>query len=141
MSDRLADLLAPQRFRASLIGGLGVLALLLSTLGIYGVVAYAVGRQTREIGVRMALGEEPQRVRRRVVASALRMAGAGVAVGIVLALGASRWLAAFLVGVDARDPRMLVAAAAVLTIVATLAAYIPARRASRIDPLTALRAD
>jgi ABC-type antimicrobial peptide transport system permease subunit len=141
MDERLSDLLAPERFLASLIGGLGVVALLLSTLGIYGVVAYAVGRQTREIGVRMALGEEPHRVRRRVVLSAFWMAAAGAAAGVALALGASRWLAAFLVGVDPRDPRMLVAAAALLTVVALLAAYVPAHRASQIDPLVALRSD
>jgi len=135
------DALAPQRFRASLIAALGALALVLSTLGIYGVVAYAVSRQTREIGVRMALGEEQSAVRRRVLLSALRMAGLGIGLGVVLALASSKWLSAFVVGVQPRDPMTLGAVALLLVSVTALAAYIPARRASRIDPLVALRAD
>ena len=141
MDDRVREALAPQRFRAALTGGLGMLALALSTLGIYAVVAYGVGRQTREIGVRMALGEDAGQVRRRVVTSALRMASGGVVVGSLLALFTSRWLSTFVVGVDPRDPLMLGGAALTLGVVAMLAAYIPARRASRIDPLAALRSD
>ncbi|HUQ82191.1 MAG TPA: ABC transporter permease, partial [Gemmatimonadaceae bacterium] len=141
MEQRVRDALAPQRFRASLIAGLGILALVLSTLGIYGVVAYAVSRQTREIGVRMALGEDQSSVRRRVLFSALRMAVVGVALGAVLAMFASTWLSAFVVGVRARDPLTLGAAALLIAAVTAVAAYIPARRASRIDPLVALRAD
>ena len=141
MDDRVRDALAPQRFRAALTGSLGFLALALSTLGIYAVVAYAVGRQTREIGVRMALGEDSSQVRRRVVSSALKMAGGGTVFGLLLALGSSRWLSTFVVGVNPRDPVMLAGAAIVLTVVAAVAAYVPARRASRIDPLVALRSD
>jgi len=141
MDERVRDAVAPQRFRAALIGGLGVLALLLSTLGVYGVVAYAVNRQTREIGIRMALGEDRGAVRRRVVLDALRIAGLGAAGGVLLALAASQWLSAFIVGVRPRDPVMLVLASGILLGVAALASYFPARRASRIDPLTALRSD
>ena len=141
MDDRVRQALAPQRFRAALTGSLGLLALALSTLGIYAVVAYAVGRQTREIGVRMALGEDSGQVQRRVVSSALKMASGGVVVGLILALVTSRWLSTFIVGVNPRDPVMLGGAALVLATVAAIAAYIPARRASRIDPLVALRSD
>lgn len=141
MNDRVREALAPQRFRAALTGSLGVLALALSTLGIYAVVAYGVGRQTREIGVRMALGEDAGQVRRRVVTSALRMASGGVVTGLLLAIATSRWLSTFVVGVDPRDPLMLGGAAVVLAAVAVIAAYVPARRASRIDPLVALRSD
>jgi predicted lysophospholipase L1 biosynthesis ABC-type transport system permease subunit len=141
MADRVRDALAPQRFRAALTGSLGLLALALSTLGIFAVVSYGVGRQTREIGVRMALGEDSGQVRRRVVSSALKMASGGVVLGLVLALVTSRWLSTFVVGVNPRDPVMLGSAAIVLAFVAALAAYIPARRASRIDPLVALRSD
>ena len=141
MEERVRGALAPQRFRASLIAGLGILALVLSTLGIYGVVAYAVSRQTREIGVRMALGEDQSSVRRRVLLSALRMAMVGIVIGAVLAMFTSRWLTAFLVGVRARDPLTLGAAALAIAAVTAVAAYVPARRASRIDPLVALRSD
>jgi predicted permease len=141
MDERIRDALAPQRFRAVLTGGLGVLAVALATLGIYAVVAYTVGRQTREIGVRMALGEDAGQVRRRVVSSALKMASGGVAIGVVLALATSRWLASFVVGVNPRDPAMLGGAAIVLAGVAVIAAAVPARRASRVDPLVALRSD
>jgi putative ABC transport system permease protein len=141
MDERMADAVAPQRFRAALVAGLGTLAVVLSMLGVYGVVAYAVSRRTREIGIRMALGEARGKIRRRVVGSALRIAAAGAAVGVVLATAVSRWLSSFLVGVSPRDPLTLVAATAVLLGVATAAAYIPARRASRVDPVVALRSD
>ncbi|MEP7344617.1 MAG: ADOP family duplicated permease [Gemmatimonadaceae bacterium] len=141
MEERVREAVAPQRFRAALIGGLALLALLLSTLGVYGVVAYAVSRQTRDIGIRMALGEDRGAVRRRVVLDALRIAGFGAAAGVLLALAVSQWLSAFIVGVRPRDPLMLGAACVILLGVATLAAYFPARRASRIDPLSALRGD
>ena len=89
----------------------------------------------------MALGEDQGRVRRRVLLSALRMAGIGIGLGAVLALGTSRWLSAFLVGVRPRDPVMLAAVALLIAVVTAVAAYVPARRASRIDPLVALRSD
>src|SRR5215218_3623061 len=91
--------------------------------------------------VGMALGEDQGRVRRRVLLSALRMAGIGIGLGAVLALGTSRWLSAFLVGVRPRDPVMLAAVALLIAVVTAVAAYVPARRASRIDPLVALRSD
>jgi putative ABC transport system permease protein len=141
LEQRVTDSVAPQRFRAALVSGLGLLALLLSIVGIYGVLAYSVNRRTREIGIRMALGEERSSVRRRVVATSLRMVAVGGAAGIVAALLVGRWLAGFVVGISPRDPAMLAAVSAVLLVAAVLAAYIPARRASRVDPLTAIRSD
>lgn len=141
MSTRLSDALAPQRFRAVLIAALGILALALSLIGIYGVVSYAVSRQRKEISIRMALGETAARVRQRVVLNALRLGVLGTVAGVVLSLGAGRWLAAFLVGVSAHDARMLGAVGATLLTVVLVAAYVPARRASLVDPSMALRSD
>jgi putative ABC transport system permease protein len=141
MEARLASSLAQQRFRAAIVGGLTVFAVLLSIVGIYGVVAYAVSRRTREIGIRMALGEDANRVRRRIIGSVLRTAGLGVALGLIGSFFAGNWLATQLVGVTPHDPRHLLAAAVAALGIAMVAAYVPARRASRVDPLVALRAD
>ncbi|MEP6833595.1 MAG: ADOP family duplicated permease [Gemmatimonas sp.] len=141
MDDRVSLVMAPQRFRAALISGLGFAALLLSALGIYGVVAQNVARQTREIGIRLALGETDGRVRWRVIGEALRVAALGAALGVMLSLALSRWLSGFIVGVTVYNPIMLGATALLLMMVALTAAYIPARRASRSDPLSALRSE
>jgi putative ABC transport system permease protein len=141
MEERIHTSLGPQRFRAALMATLGLLALVLAVIGIYGVVAYSVTRRTREIGIRMALGEAGRDVRTRVVGDALRVASIGIGVGIALALIAGKWLAIFLVGVSPRDPAMLFGSAIGLAAVVCAAAYGPARRAARVDPVTALRAE
>jgi putative ABC transport system permease protein len=141
MEERIQTSLGPQRFRASLMSTLGALALALAVIGIYGVVAYAVTRRTREIGIRMALGEAAHEVRSRVVGDALRVATVGIVAGIGLALLAGRWLTVFLVGVSPRDPSLLVASAVGLAAIVAAAAYGPARRAGSVDPVTALRAE
>jgi putative ABC transport system permease protein len=141
LEERLADAAAPQRFRGALVGTLGALALALSVVGIYGVVAYAVSRRTREIGIRLALGEAQHAIRTRVVAQALAPAVVGVAIGITAAIYAARWLESFVLGVAPRDPPTLAAVSVLFLTVTALAAYVPARRASRIDPTVALRAD
>ena len=141
MDERIQRSLGAERFRAALMATLGALALALAIVGIYGVVAYSVSRRTREIGIRMALGEAAHAVRRRVVADALRVASVGLVAGAALALFSGKWLTVFLVGVDPYDGAMLVAATGLLTVVVAAAAYGPARRAARVDPVTALRAD
>jgi len=141
MRDRLARAAATQRFRAALMGALGTLALVLAAIGIYGVVASSVTRRTQEIGVRMALGEEAALVRRRVVGDAIGMAAAGLVIGTAAALLSGRWISAFLVGVSATDAKTLGGAVAVLVVMTVGAAYVPARRASQIDPMVALRSD
>jgi putative ABC transport system permease protein len=139
MDDRLAESLASQRFRAVLVGGLCLLAVVLSVVGIYGVVSYAVAGRTREIGIRMALGESASRVRRLVLASALRTATIGAVAGVGVAVMASRWLAQFEVGTTGVNlPALLLATVLALGIVAA-SAFLPARRASRVDPVEALR--
>ena len=141
MDQRVERSLGAQRFRAALMATLGALALVLAVIGIYSVVAYSVSRRTREIGIRMALGEAAHEVRRRVVMDAFRTAGAGIVVGSGAALGCGKWLTVFLVGVSPYDGTMLATAAGLLGAVVLAAAYGPARRAARVDPVTALRAD
>jgi predicted permease len=142
LEDRMRRTTAPERFRAILVGTLATLALLLSLLGVYGLVAWVVGRRTREIGIRMALGEASTHVRLRVIGSALRLGAIGVSLGALLALGLARWLQAFATGdISARDPVSLFATMAVFLVATAVAAWIPARRASRVDPLLAIRAE
>jgi ABC-type antimicrobial peptide transport system permease subunit len=142
LEERVKRSTAPERFRAILVGTLAALALLLSLLGIYGLVAWIVGRRTREIGIRMALGEAALRVRLTVIGNAVRLGMVGVVLGGGLALLATRWLKAFVAGnVSANDPVSLLSTMAVFLVVTAVAAWIPARRASRVDPLLAIRAE
>jgi putative ABC transport system permease protein len=114
-------------------------ALALSLIGVYGVMAYAVSERTHELGVRIALGASPSDIRSLVVGEGTRLAAIGIAIGIVGALAASRALGALLFGVSATDPVTFALAALALAAAGVAAAYLPARRASRIDPVTLLR--
>jgi putative ABC transport system permease protein len=131
--------LAPQRVVVSVSGSLGVIGVLLAAIGIYGVTAYAVSRRTREIGIRMALGAQRTDVLAMVMHQGLWLAGIGAAIGLLLAAVASQALAVFLFGIPPLDPLIFGAAAALFAVVALTACYLPARRATHIDPLTALR--
>jgi putative ABC transport system permease protein len=122
-----------------LLGVFAGLALLLAAIGLYGVLAYQVGRQAPEIGLRMALGASPTNVLRRVLTQGLLLAAAGIGIGIVGALAASRLLASFLFEVKPTDPATYTAVALVLLVTAGVASYLPARRAMRVDPVAALR--
>lgn len=130
---------AQQRFSAQLVGAFAVIALLLAAIGIYGVIAYSVGQRTREIGVRMALGASPGDVLRHVLGQSLSLIATGVAAGLMAALGLSRLLTKLLYGVSANDPLIFIGVPLLLAAVALLASYLPARKATRIDPLAALR--
>jgi ABC-type antimicrobial peptide transport system permease subunit len=131
--------LLPAKLAAQTIGIVGLVATLLAAVGLYGVIAYAVARRTREIGIRMALGAQPSGVLGMIMRHGLGVAAAGVAAGSVLAWLAARGVAASLYGVGAADPAAWAGAIAVLLSAAALANYIPARRASRVDPSVALR--
>jgi predicted permease len=139
MRGRMDDSLRQERLVAALAGGLSVFGALLAALGLYGVVNYAVARRTRELAVRLALGALPRDVFSAVLQRTLRLALVGIALGVPAALACTRLLGSFLFGVTGSDPLTLLLAAAGLALLALAAGYLPARRAVRVDPLTALR--
>jgi len=152
MDEIIARTLAPRRFSMILLGVFAGLALVLSSVGIYGVVSYLVSQRTHEIGLRMALGARRADVLRLILGHGMKMALAGVAVGLAAAFGLTRLMAQaapdqadrtksanLLFGVSATDPLTFFAVALVLLVVALAACYIPARRAMRVDPMVALR--
>jgi len=122
-----------------LLGIFAVLALVLSSVGIYGVISYVVGQRTHEIGIRIALGAQRKDVLALVLGEGTRTTLLGVGIGLIAALGLTRLMASVLYGVSATDPLTFVAVAGVLAAVALAASYIPARRAMRVDPIVALR--
>jgi predicted permease len=131
--------LGPRRFHAILIACFGAAALVLATTGVFGVTAYSVSRRTREIGVRAALGAEPSALRRLIVAQGLRAVLPGVAAGIAASLALTRTLESLLFGVTPTDPSTLAGTSLLLLAVGLLACYVPARRATKVDPVVALR--
>ena len=141
METVIAEAMAGRAFLSLLLGIAAGVALLLAAVGLYGVVSYVVARRTREIGMRMAIGARPGEVLRLVVGRSLVLTGAGLLAGVLLSLAATRLLEGVLVGVEPTDPSSFAGAAAVLATVALLASWIPARRAARIDPAEALRAE
>lgn len=139
MSQLADESLTFRRAGMTLAGGFGLLSLVLAAIGIFGVLSYSVTRRTREIGVRLALGATPGDVSRLVIREGLAMAAIGVTVGLATALALSRFLRSVLYGVGPSDPLTYLAAMATLITVAFLATWLPARRASAVDPITALR--
>jgi putative ABC transport system permease protein len=141
MDQMLAGLVAERRFSMALVGAFAGLALVLALIGAYGVTSYLVSQRTKEIGVRLALGAEPSRVSKLVVVEGMRVAGAGVLAGVVIALATTRLASSLLYDVSPRDPLTIGVVVVTLLGVSALANYLPARRAARVDPLTALRQD
>jgi putative ABC transport system permease protein len=139
MEENMATTVAQPRFRTWLIGILAMLALVLAAVGVYGVMSYTVTQRTSEIGVRVALGAQPRDVFRIIVGQGLRLALFGVSVGLVAALVLTRLLQSFLFGISAYDPLTFIGVSVLLTLVAVAASYFPARRATRVDPMIALR--
>jgi predicted permease len=139
MTKIVSDSIATQRFTMILLEIFSGLALVLSSVGIYGVISYLVGQRTHEIGIRLALGAQRRDVMRMVLGEGLRVALLGVVVGIVAALGLTRLLTQMIFGVRAVDPLTFAGVAILLTFIAMVACYIPARRAMRVDPIVALR--
>jgi ABC-type antimicrobial peptide transport system permease subunit len=135
----ISDSLAPRRFSMILLGTFAGLALLLASIGIYGVISYVVGQRSNEIGVRMALGAKSQDILRLVLEDGGKLVLMGIAIGLVAAFGLTRLIKSFLYGVDAADPLTFAAVAVLLSLVALVACYVPARRAARVDPVIALR--
>ena len=139
MEEVVAKSTARQDFNMLLMIIFGGSALLLAAIGIYGLMAHSVQQRTQEMGIRMALGAKPGDVRNMVVLQGMRLALAGVAIGVAAALGLTRFLASFLFGVKALDPLAFIATPILLVSVALVAVWLPARRASRVDPINALR--
>ena len=139
MNHVIAESLAQQRFSMILLGAFAAVALLLASLGIYGVISYLVGQRTHELGIRLALGAQRQDVLRLVLGHGMKMALAGVALGLAVSLGLTRLISKMLYGVSATDPATFAVITLLLVLVALLACFIPAWRATQVDPLVALR--
>jgi ABC-type antimicrobial peptide transport system permease subunit len=130
---------SPRRFVVILLGGFAGFALVLASLGIYAVISYSVSQRTQEIGIRMALGASAEMLQRSILLQTLGLAGIGMAAGVVASWILARTLSGMLFGVTPSDPPTFAAMVIVLAVVAALAGYLPARRASRIEPMSALR--
>jgi ABC-type antimicrobial peptide transport system permease subunit len=123
------------------VGGFAVVAALLASIGVYGVLAYTVAERRQEIGIRMALGATRASIVRQFLTQGVWLAVIGLVAGVAAALGVSRWIGSLLFQVEASDPWTMAAAGAAVVVAVGLASYVPARRAARVDPLVALRAE
>ena len=139
VTEYVANSVATPRFTATLVGAFATLALLLAGFGLFSVMAYSVAQRSREIGIRMALGAQAADVRSLVVGQAFRLGAIGLAAGLAGALAAARVIATLLFGVSSSDPVTFAAVCALLLVVLAAAAYLPAHRATRVDPVAALR--
>ena len=133
--------LASQRFMLVLTGMLAALALTLAAVGIYSIMSYTVTQRTSEIGIRMSLGAEARDIFRLIVGQAAKLVGVGILAGVVVALGATRIMTSLLYGITATDPVTFVSICAIIGVIALVASYMPAYRATRVDPLVAIRYD
>ncbi|HEX8678696.1 MAG TPA: FtsX-like permease family protein, partial [Chthoniobacterales bacterium] len=141
LTEHMGTSLFPARMAAMALGSFGLLALVLAAVGIYGVMSQVVAGRTREIGLRMALGAQLSDVQKLILRQGMMLAAIGSAVGLAVAFGGAQLLKSFLYGVSASDPVTFTAIALLLLTIALLACWIPARRASRVDPMIALRAE
>jgi putative ABC transport system permease protein len=137
----VASSVGRQRFYASLIAIFAAVALILSAVGLYGVIAYAVSQRTHELGVRVALGATGDRISRMVIGEGLVLTAIGIVIGALASVFAGRLVSSLLFGVSSLDPMTIGSVTLVLVAVATLASWLPARRAARVDPLIAMRGD
>jgi ABC-type antimicrobial peptide transport system permease subunit len=141
MWDLYSGSLARTSFALVMLAIAGGMALLLGVIGIYGVIAYVVAQRAREIGIRSALGAKPQQLKRMFLVHGLTLSVAGVVIGLVVAAALGRLMSSLLFGVEPMDPAAYIAAIGVILAAAALASYVPARRASSIDPAETLRAE
>jgi putative ABC transport system permease protein len=135
------DSMAQPRFSMLLLAAFGGLAVVLAAIGMYGVISYSVAQRTREIGIRMALGAARASVFRLVIVQGARMATVGIVTGLAASAAITRWMAGFLYGVTPLDPVTFAVVPVLLAGIALVACYVPARRATRVDPVTALRCE
>jgi ABC-type antimicrobial peptide transport system permease subunit len=139
MNDRMYDSLARQRFATTMLGAFAVFAMILAAIGVYGAISYLVTQGAHDIGVRIALGASRGSILKMVVRRGMGLAGTGIACGLIGAAALTRVMANLLFGISAHDVAAFIAAPAFLAAVALAACYIPARRATRVDPMVALR--
>ncbi|MGH7689060.1 MAG: FtsX-like permease family protein, partial [Gemmatimonadaceae bacterium] len=139
MQDQVDKIVAPRRLESVVINVFAGLALVLAAVGLYGVMAYQVAQRTQELGIRMALGADRARVLWFVLRDGMDLALLGAALGVALSLALSRFIAGMLFGVSARDPFTFAVVPLILVVVALAACYLPARRATKVDPMVALR--
>jgi predicted permease len=141
VTGRLALALFPAKLVAVVLGSFGVLAVLLAATGVYGIMAYSVSRRTREIGIRMALGAAPSQVLRVVLLRTAVLLAVGTAIGLAMAFAGGKFFGQILYGISAHDPLTYISAIALMSVVGFIACWVPVRRAIKVDPLTALRAE
>jgi putative ABC transport system permease protein len=141
LNEHLSATLTPQRLLASLITSFGLLALLLAGIGLYGLLAYTVAQRTPEIGIRMALGAQTRDVLKLIVMRGMRLALLGVVIGLAAAFGLTRLMKSLLFGVSAIDPLTFAGVSLLLLGIAMVACWIPARRATKVDPMVALHCE
>jgi ABC-type antimicrobial peptide transport system permease subunit len=139
LNDAISRIYAPQRIASYVVGLFSGAALFLSAVGLYGVLAYAVAQRTREIGIRIAVGAKSTNILQLVIRQGVQLAGIGLVIGIAAALALARLMSSMLYGVSANDPLSLTIAIVVLSMATVLASLLPALRATRIDPIEALR--
>jgi putative ABC transport system permease protein len=139
LTEVVAASMTPQRFNMTLLGIFAGVALLLASVGVYGVISYSVTQRTHEIGIRMALGAQTSDVLKMILGQGMLLTAIGVAIGLGAALALTRVMASMLYGVTATDPLTFAAVSLLLAAVAFISCYIPARRATRVDPMNALR--
>jgi ABC-type antimicrobial peptide transport system permease subunit len=139
MNEVLDRSLASRRFSADLVGGFAGLAVLLASIGIYGLLAYMVGQKSREIGIRMALGARREDIQRMFLRKGVALAGVGVVAGLVFSASSASVMASLLYGVRPHDPAVFLTVPLLLLAMAAVASYFPARRATKVDPMNALR--
>ena len=139
MQDYVSDAMAQTRYSLILIGALGAAALLLAAIGLYGVISYSVSQRTNEIGIRVALGGRQSDILKLVIGEGMILTAVGAIVGLIGAFALTQLMSGILFGVRASDPLTYAGITGLLAVIALLATFIPARRAARIDPMTALR--
>jgi ABC-type antimicrobial peptide transport system permease subunit len=141
MAEAVSESVARPRFYATLLGSFAMIALVIAALGIYGVISYAVSQRTRELGIRIALGAQRDRVVRLVIGQGLMLTVAGIGIGVIGAYALTRLIASLLFGVAPADPLTFATVSTLFLIVACLASYLPARRAATVDPIIAMRGE
>jgi putative ABC transport system permease protein len=141
MSEIVSEASGQPRFTTLVMSFFAIIAIFLAALGLYGILAYSVEQRVREIGVRVALGANKREIFRLIIGNGMRLALVGVAVGVPSALALTRLMKGMLLGVTSADPLTYIAVVGMLLISALLASYLPARRATRVDPIVALRAE